>query len=329
VGVRFSTEDVRDDVRFEYWLDRHRGALDTDLRLLSGRHPHFRASCEIHALGPAEVAVLSYAGSPVPTAGEARRTARDTGRPDGYEIKIPLAAEEFVVSQGDRQARLDPGDFAIVDTARPSSAIVGSRSAKRVVSLILPRVALPVPPARVADVVAVPFSGRHGTAALVSTLLRQITEDADAYDPADATRVSAALVDLIAASVAARLDLRPALPPDARRNALLRRIYAHIEQHLADPGLTPAAIAAAHHISLRQLHKLFEPEQLTVAAWIRGRRLERCRRDLADPALTDRPIGAIAARWGFTDTTGFHRQFRAAHGTPPGAYRRLMTGHTP
>src|SRR5690606_14488840 len=157
VGVRFSTEDVRDDVRFEYWLDRHRGALDTDLRLLSGRHPHFRASCEIHALGPAEVAVLSYAGSPVPTAGEARRTARDTGRPDGYEIKIPLAAEEFVVSQGDRQARLDPGDFAIVDTARPSSAIVGSRSAKRVVSLILPRVALPVPPARVADVVAVPF----------------------------------------------------------------------------------------------------------------------------------------------------------------------------
>ncbi len=43
----------------------------------------------------------------------------------------------------------------------------------------------------------------------------------------------------------------------------------------AIPQLSPAAVAAAHHISLRSLHQLFHDEGLTVAGWIRQRRLER------------------------------------------------------
>ena len=51
------------------------------------------------------------------------------------------------------------------------------------------------------------------------------------------------------------------------------RIYAFIEEHLADPDLTPAATARAHHISMRSLYKLFENQETTVGAWIRQRRL--------------------------------------------------------
>ncbi|MFB6784621.1 helix-turn-helix domain-containing protein, partial [Streptomyces sp. NPDC056352] len=88
------------------------------------------------------------------------------------------------------------------------------------------------------------------------------------------------------------------------------------------PGRSPGAIAAAHNISLRSLHRLFQDQDLTVAGWIRARRLERCRRDLADPLLHSRPVRAIAACWGFTDpTTHFSRAFRAAYGMPPGDYR--------
>ena len=47
---------------------------------------------------------------------------------------------------------------------------------------------------------------------------------------------------------------------------------AFIQQHLDDPGLSPAEIAAAHHISLRLLHKLFQEQGETVAGWIRARR---------------------------------------------------------
>ncbi|MFD4701025.1 helix-turn-helix transcriptional regulator [Streptomyces niveus] len=59
------------------------------------------------------------------------------------------------------------------------------------------------------------------------------------------------------------------------------------------------------------------------AAWIRHRRLERCRLDLANPRLNARPIQAIAERWGFTNPTHFSRLFRAAYGIPPRDYRHL------
>jgi AraC-like DNA-binding protein len=83
-------------------------------------------------------------------------------------------------------------------------------------------------------------------------------------------------------------------------------------------------IAAAHHVSVRYLHKLFETEQSGVAAWIRQRRLERCRRDLLDPALRTQPVSAIAARWGLTEPAHFSRLFRAAYGMPLVEYRLTM-----
>jgi AraC-like DNA-binding protein len=48
---------------------------------------------------------------------------------------------------------------------------------------------------------------------------------------------------------------------------------AFIQEHLGDPELRPAEIAAAYHISLRLLHKLFQEQGTTVAGWIRTRRL--------------------------------------------------------
>nr|WP_246098027.1 helix-turn-helix transcriptional regulator [Streptomyces botrytidirepellens] len=59
------------------------------------------------------------------------------------------------------------------------------------------------------------------------------------------------------------------------------------------------------------------------AAWIRHRRLERCRLALANPRLNARPIQAIATRWGFTDPAHFSRLFRAAYGIPPRDHRNL------
>jgi AraC-like DNA-binding protein len=65
-------------------------------------------------------------------------------------------------------------------------------------------------------------------------------------------------------------------------------------QLLDDPTLSPTVIAAAHHVAPRTLDRLFHEQELTVAGWIRHRRLERCRRDLTNPLLATRPIYAIA-----------------------------------
>jgi len=110
---------------------------------------------------------------------------------------------------------------------------------------------------------------------------------------------------------------------DVNRRILVDRIKRFIEERLPDPGLSPNVIADAHHISLRYLHRLFETQERTVAAWIRYRRLENCRCDLMNPAVQWRPVASIAARWGLTDSASFNRMFRAEYGMPPGEFRRI------
>ena len=112
------------------------------------------------------------------------------------------------------------------------------------------------------------------------------------------------------------------MPAESREQTLLLRLHAFIEQHLGDADLTPGLVAAAHFISVRYLYRLFETQGTTVAAWIRFRRLERCRADLGDPAFGVVPVSAIAARWGLPDSAHFSRLFRRTYGQPPAEYRR-------
>lgn len=103
------------------------------------------------------------------------------------------------------------------------------------------------------------------------------------------------------------------------------RIHDFIQQRLGDPNLTPRMIAEVHRISIRYLYKLFADQGLTVAGWIRQRRLERCRHEFADPRQRSRPVHEVAAGWGFTDAAHFSRLFRSVYGLPPGEYRRLSS----
>ena len=99
------------------------------------------------------------------------------------------------------------------------------------------------------------------------------------------------------------------------------RIRAYIESHLGDPELTPTRVAAAHFVSKRYLHKLFEAEGVSVSRWIRERRLEHCRHDLADPQRVDETVTSIGMRWGLTDAGHLSRLFREAYGCSPSEYR--------
>jgi len=123
----------------------------------------------------------------------------------------------------------------------------------------------------------------------------------------------------------ARLDRPATAGPRAHRRLLRERVRAFIEAQLPTPDLSPATVAAAHHISVRYLHRLFDDEEQSVAGWIRRRRLDRCRADLLDPSLAGRSVAATAARWGFTSASHFNRLFRNAYGLPPGEYRQANT----
>ena len=110
--------------------------------------------------------------------------------------------------------------------------------------------------------------------------------------------------------------------PEVAR-AMLARIKDYLLKHLAEPDLSPEMIAAAHHISVRYLHKLFEFEEITVGRWIQRRRLEMCRRDLARQATLGSSVAAIAQRWGFVSPAHFSRTFRATYGVTPREWQAM------
>lgn len=59
-------------------------------------------------------------------------------------------------------------------------------------------------------------------------------------------------------------------------------------------------------------------------AFIRQQRLDRCRRDLANAALSHLTIHAVATRWGYPQPDRFSRAFRTAVGMSPSEYRVAM-----
>ncbi|MEU9343460.1 helix-turn-helix domain-containing protein [Streptomyces sp. NPDC048278] len=104
--------------------------------------------------------------------------------------------------------------------------------------------------------------------------------------------------------------------------SLLIDVKETIERQLGSPGVSPAALAAEHHISVRQLHRLFESTGESVMQYIKRRRLESFARDLADADLRHRKISELAAVWGMPDAAMLSKDFRSAYGVPPREYRK-------
>jgi AraC-like DNA-binding protein len=251
-------------------------------------------------------------------AGEVVRTERQIRRfdPGLYQMFLQLEGTADGEQEG-RAVRFAPGDLSIVDLSRPLRC---RHSTGRTVMVTFPKSLLPLRPQKVSTLLGMRISGDRGTAALVAGLLRQLPENLDVIN-GSAARLGSAILDLLHATLAEQLELGRTVAEHTRQRALLMRIHAYIDQHLGEARLTPARIAAAQHISVRYLYKLFEGQALGVAELIRQRRLERCRVDLQDPALVDLPVAAIAHQWGFTDDAHFNRVFRRAYGVAPGRFR--------
>jgi len=283
-------------------------------------NPDYLGEFRATGLGPMQVVVMDVGPLRV------HRTPELISQEDPDMLKLALVrgGNSFVIAQDGRQASVSAGEFAIYDTQRPYEVVCGASGDWRMqaMTFMFPPSLLPLPRNRIKQLCAVRFQASVGLGDLTSQFLLQLARNVDHYSPAEAARLSTAALEVLATRLAREMDLQDWGTPEARRHALLTTIQAFIQQHLGDPGLSPALIAAAHHISLRSLHQLFHDEGLTVAGWIRQRRLEYCRRDLSDPALAPRPVAAIAAKWGFSSAGDFSRAFRAVHGLPPAEYRK-------
>ncbi|WP_199511109.1 helix-turn-helix domain-containing protein [Nucisporomicrobium flavum] len=259
--------------------------------------PGFRGRIETRDLGPLRLVSLDTPASAC--------IGRERDASDGEHLAIKVMARGRTrVEQGRGHADLGPADLVLLD---PTRTLRFESTAATHVTVLVPRRELRIRPAQLDRLIGERIDGSHGPGALVSVLARESARSATGFRKTEALRSAAAIIELIAVALEARLGDEQPAPDEWLRN----RITGYIEARLADPDLSPPGIAAAHHISVRRLHKLFEDQPLTVAALIRRRRLERCRAELTGSGRT---VTAVAARWGFTDPTHFSKLFKSTYG---------------
>ncbi|WP_416964645.1 helix-turn-helix domain-containing protein [Streptomyces sp. Agncl-13] len=317
-----STAEVSVGERFAYWREVNSKLwVPYDLRCDREAERDFRAQVGISEFGALQATLMTTMPHAV------HRTPKLIRQADPEVFKVGcMLRGGGVITQDGLRAEQRVGDLILFDTSRP---YVGEFDPDIPVSQLLllrfPRSLLALPHRDLRQVSAMRIPGDRGIGALSSQFLIHLARHLHELSPAETARLSALTLNVLTTALADALDIRSAVPPDTRRCALVARIHAFIRDNLGDPSLTPDAIAAAHHISLRYLHKLFQQEGHTVAGRIRERRLEQCRRDLSDSQLVARPIHAIAARWGFTSPAHFSQAFRHAYGLSPRQYREQST----
>jgi AraC-like DNA-binding protein len=320
----FTTEGLPRKDRWESWYEHVvKAHVGTVKRRREGQD-RFSGTLELCDLGAVQISTMTYSPLELERSPKLIRQAD----PEAYYLSLNLRGV-FGMAQGGREAVVNPGDMVLYDTSRPFRGwITSERATARGMIVQVPKRLLHLPPGDLDQLTAVPLPGRKGLGALFARHLIAMRQNTAGCTAADTARLTTITLDLFAAMCASAIEADTSLPTGARHRALSLQIHDYIQQRLHDPGLTPESIAAAHHISLRQLYKIFNDQGLTVAGWIRQLRLQRCRRDLAEPQLRSQPVQAICARWGFTRPADFSRTFRAAYGMPPGAYRELMQhGH--
>lgn len=234
-----------------------------------------------------------------------------------YVLTLQLAGNIRIAQDG-RVALLEPGLFALYDSGKPAMLTVGD--GYRSTCIRFPKAAIaPRQDDPLAEITATPFACAPGLTDTVWSTVLSINRNLESLGVHGPTAVRS-LMTLVGTMLRGELGHRvPARPP---HEELLERILGYIDVHLTDADLDPGRIAAAHFLSPRSLHVLFERTGTTVSRWIRERRLERCRLDLADPALANVPASAVGARWGFSRASHFGQVFKRETGLTPAEFRR-------
>ncbi len=240
---------------------------------------------------------------------------------DAFFINLPLTSGTSARQDG-RTARLDPGDFTIIDSTRPFELDFATGFDQ--ISLAVPHelIARTIPDP--AQLTAVQVAGDRGIGALAGESMRRVLSERPGGDRTHARAVSDRLANLIALA----LGGAPAAARLGARGLLLQAILDEIDRSLADPDLTPARLAASVHISTRYLHRILSDHGITFGRWLTTRRLQRSHQTLRDPEHNHLEISEIALDNGYRDPSHFARAYRARYHTTPRATRRHTTHQT-
>ena len=322
MAVAIDTDLVSEEERMDYWCSEI--ARSFFLHRVGVQVPEqmpFRRRMLGHSLGP--VQVFRVTGTPSRMARTQEMIAAFD--PECLSLMVQISGSCWQ-RQGDRVSRLSPGDAVIHDSSHPF--VVQNDDPFEVLVFAFPKVLLRPHADRVCARTAVRITGDCGAGSVAVPFLRKVGDALRAgVIPEEDVNIGESVLDLVKAVC---LDPPATVPArKARRNSadIMRGIQTSIESCLGDPELSPEMIARVNYVSTSYLHKLFQQhEGMSMGAWVRVVRLQRCYRDLTDPAQTRRAITDIAADWGFQSASHFSRAFRDEFGCSPRELRRKTIG---
>lgn len=241
----------------------------------------------------------------------------DAGDPV-FAVVYQVAGRSSIRQHG-HTALLEVGEYAVYDSGEPyrREFIEGTT-----MILLVPQQLVNLPIGAFAKISARGMGPDEGLGGVASPMLAGMAANLDAFARPGGQATVLAAIDIIIASIAQGLEIEVPTRVSSHTETLLA-VRGYMMAHLGDPDLTLESVSQAHGISLRTLHSLFKEQGTTASTWIRERRLEMARRDLADPSCED-AIRTIGERWGFVDATHFSNAFKLAYGDSPRRYRQAV-----
>jgi acetamidase/formamidase/AraC-like DNA-binding protein len=164
------------------------------------------------------------------------------------------------------------------------------------------------------------ISTQTGVGAICMNLIRSIAEQLDQLAAHELLPMEATLTELLVTCLS-HGDEGAAEDTTSVQLGHLRRVCRTIEAKLGDPEFGIEDIGRLESLSTRYVQKLFKVGATTFGEYVKMRRLERCRADLANRALAHFSISELCYRWGFGDAANFSRAFTARFGMSPKTYR--------
>lgn len=305
--------DTWADLLSRYFIpvEAHRGANEDDVTKTTSRF--FSGTLVGRRWGSKTMAQLSVNAHAV-----SRQGTLD-GPDDSAHLKLAIQGSgRGIVMQDGKEAVLETGEFAFFDASRPYTVLFDDGSTSQII--LFPRQLLNLPFDSADELSVMAFSQTNPLSRVVTRFSHECV-DAMKYlsDPVP-RRLVDNLIHLLGTVIANELYSGGSDAGDRHRK---QQVMAYMEEHLDNPGLNPPTIAAAHFMSVRSLHQLFEHESQTIAETIRSLRLERCRMQLEDPSQDTVLLSSVAAQWGFADSAHFSRAFRQAYGATPSQWRAM------
>lgn len=164
--------------------------------------------------------------------------------------------------------------------------------------------------------------GNSGTARIFADMLAAVADDIETLTSDGLRPVELALLEFFASCMVEEVSEDGLRGETGTQMSILNRICQIVEAHLGEADFSRATVARKEGISARYVQRLFENAGDTFGHYLRRRRLERCRLDLINPALSHISITEISYRWGFNDSAHFSRAFRDEYGLSPREFRK-------